>query len=88
MLFSTNYYLYSNRIIKDGNLEAEIKRSQEIKKPAFISLKQDELDEIESIWISTVSKVKSLNGIEHMNYLNTLFIEEIGRNISYGFFLY
>jgi len=44
IFFSTNYYLYSNRIIKDGNLEAEIKRSEEIKKPAFISLTQSELN--------------------------------------------
>ncbi len=83
LLFSTNYYVYSNRIIKDENLEAEIKRSQEIKKPAFLSLKQGELDEIESIWISTVSKVKSLNGIEHMNYLNTLFIDDEGFIMDY-----
>lgn len=84
LLFSTNYYLYYNRIIKDGNLEAEIKRSQEIIKPAVLSLKQGELDEIESIWISTVSKVKSLNGIEDMNYLNTLFIDDEGFIMDYS----
>jgi len=81
MFFSTNYYLYSTRIIKDGNLEAEIKRSEEIKKPAFISLTQSELNAIDYIWIN---KVKNLNGIEHMNSLNTLFLHDKGFIMDYN----
>lgn len=84
VLFSTNYYLYSNRIIKDGNLEAEIKRSQEIKKPAFLSLKQGELDEIDSMRISDVNKVKSLSGIESMDSLKTLYINDEGFIMDYS----
>jgi hypothetical protein len=87
VLFSTNYYLYSSRIIKDGNLEAEIKRSQEIKKPAFLSLKQGELDEIESMRISDVNKVKSLSGIESMDFLKTLYIDDEGFIMDYSPFL-
>ncbi|HAK41541.1 MAG TPA: hypothetical protein DCM59_00865 [Clostridium sp.] len=84
VLFSTNCYLYSNRIIKDGNLEAEIKRSQEIKKPAFISLKQGELDKIDEMRISDVNKVKSLSGIESMDSLKTLYIDDEGFIIDYS----
>ncbi|MEG0133478.1 MAG: hypothetical protein RR891_05735 [Clostridium sp.] len=73
LFFSTNYYLYSTRIIKDGNLEAEIKQSEKIKKPAFIPVTQSELNTIENIWISNV---KNLNGIGNMNSLNKLFLDD------------
>ena len=84
LLFSTNYYDYSNRIIKDRNLEAEIKRSQEIKKPAFLSLKQGELDKIDEMRISDVNKVKSLSGIESMDSLKTLYIDDEGFIMDYS----
>lgn len=84
LLFSTNYYLYSNRIIKDGNLEAEIKRSQEIKKPAFLSLKQDELNKINRMAIGNINKVRDLRGIEEMNDLKQLSVDDDGFIIDYS----
>lgn len=84
VLFSTNYYLYFNRIIKDGNLEAEIKHSQEIYRPAFLSLKQDELNKIDKISIGAVKKVKNLSGIEKMNSIKQVGIDDDGFIMSYS----
>ena len=84
VLFSTNYYLYSSRIIKDGNLEAEIKHSQEIYRPAFLSLKQDELNKIDKISIGAVKKVKNLSGIEKMNSIKQVYIDDDGFIMSYS----
>ncbi|MEW8996125.1 hypothetical protein [Clostridium sp.] len=84
VLFPTNYYLYSNRIIKDGNLEAEIKRSQKIYRPAFLSLKEDELNKIDKISIGASKKVKNLSGIEKMNSVKQVGIDDDGFIMSYS----
>ena len=84
LLFSTNYYHYSNRIIKDRNLEAEIKHSQEIYRPAFLSLKQDELNKIDKISIGAGKKVKNLSGIEKMNSIKQVYIDDDGCIMSYS----
>ncbi len=84
MLFSTNYYLYSNRIIKDGNLEAEIKHSQKIYRPAFLSLKEDELNKIDKISIGAGKKVKNLSGIEKMNSMKQVSIDDDGFIMDYS----
>jgi len=83
LLFSTNYYLYSNRIIKDGSLEAEIKHYQKIYRPAFLSLKEDELNKIDKISIGAGKKVKNLSGIEKMNSIKQVSIDDDGFIMSY-----
>lgn len=84
MSFSVNYYLYSNRIIKDGNLEAEIKRYREMARPAFLSLKQEELNNIERIGIGGVNRVRDLRGIEEMHGLKELSIYDDGFIMDYN----
>lgn len=84
LFFPANYYLYSNRIIKDRNFEADIKHSQEIYRPAFLSLKQDELNKINRIAIGSVNKVRDLRGIEEMNDLKQLSVDDDGFIIDYS----
>ncbi|HBL07323.1 MAG TPA: hypothetical protein DDZ33_10455 [Clostridium sp.] len=84
LLFPLNYYHYSNKIIKDRNLETEVIHSQEIYRPTFLPLKQDELNKINRITIGSINKVKDLRGIEEMNALKQLSIDDDGFIIDYS----
>lgn len=68
--FSTDYYMYSNRLIKDINFNRTFKREFNING----KINKENLKDIEKLSIGSRFKVNTLNGIEHFIDLKKLSI--------------
>lgn len=70
--FSIDYYMYSNRLLKDVNFNRLIKKELNIEG----SMHEDDLKGIDRLYISSKYKVNDLKGIEHFEDLKTLYISD------------
>ncbi len=75
--FSLDYYMYSNRLIKDRNLYRAIKHEYNITG----KIDKNSLKGIEKLNIGSRENTNSLKGIEHFEDLKTLYIWE-GQSIK------
>jgi len=80
ILFSGEYYIYSTSLLKNSDLEYDIKKIYEIKQPRFIPLTEDDLNNIHSL---NIYDLNNLNGIEHLNSLNNISFNDEHSIVDY-----
>ncbi len=78
--FSINYYIYSKRIIKDSNLNTTVKKAIGMNLYSLNSLNKTDLLNVNKLKIKNVSNLK---GLEYIENLNTLEINDDGLILDY-----
>lgn len=81
IFFSINYYLYSQRIIKDSNLEIIAKKAIGMNMYSLKPLDKTNLSNVNTLKIKNVS---NLEGLENVTNLNELDISDNGLILDYS----